>query len=461
MEINKFDLIVIGAGSGGFAATLTAARNGLSVLLVERNTKLGGNAVHGGVHNWEPGMDNSGIARELYNRMRLQPGQAAVWSMGRHFCWPDRNTPDFPGGEHLVDDTASYDDTLKRHGTEGLKLDADRVRRQWHGVVFEPESCHKVMREMLEETGTVTLMLETLFQEVVSSNQCVSKVYLQNGLGGKIEAQADFFIDATANLHLCRALGCRTWTGDDPQERYGEPDAPAEASGNINGVSLIYRVRPKAKLGIDLISKGTPVDCPYQAQWPLASVGQYPNGDRNVNMLPTMSGNEFLKYLQSNTLDDAYRIAQDRALGHWHWMQTHYFEFQGYELHWIAPSLGIRETHRIEAEYMLRQQDLVSGIEKQPHDDIIALSDHAMDLHGVHNRGCVELKKPYGIPYRCLIPKHWENLLVACRGAGFSQIAASSCRLSRTMMDLGYAAGYASALAHSTGTNFPNINPAT
>jgi hypothetical protein len=51
----------------------------------------------------------------------------------------------------------------------------------------------------------------------------------------------------------------------------------------------------------------------------------------------------------------------------------------------------------------------------------------------------------YGIPFRCLVPRGWENLLVAGRCAGFSHIAASSCRLSRTMMALGEAAGLAAA----------------
>ena len=59
----------------------------------------------------------------------------------------------------------------------------------------------------------------------------------------------------------------------------------------------------------------------------------------------------------------------------------------------------------------------------------------------------MEVREPYGIPYRCLLPKGVDNLLVACRGASFSSIAASSCRLSRTMMALGHAAGTACALA--------------
>ena len=70
-----------------------------------------------------------------------------------------------------------------------------------------------------------------------------------------------------------------------------------------------------------------------------------------------------------------------------------------------------------------------------------------MDTRGSHGRGCGELHEPYGVPYRCLIPRGFSNLLVACRGAGFRALAASSCRLTRTMMQLGQAAGTAAALA--------------
>ena len=55
------------------------------------------------------------------------------------------------------------------------------------------------------------------------------------------------------------------------------------------------------------------------------------------------------------------------------------------------------------------------------------------------------LDEPYGVPYECLLPRELDNLLAACRGAGLSHIAASSCRLSRTMMGFGHAAGLAVA----------------
>ncbi|MGC9319022.1 MAG: FAD-dependent oxidoreductase, partial [Armatimonadota bacterium] len=64
---------------------------------------------------------------------------------------------------------------------------------------------------------------------------------------------------------------------------------------------------------------------------------------------------------------------------------------------------------------------------------------------------CRELTEPYGIPYRCLLPREMRNLLVASRAGSFSSIAASSCRLSRTMMHLGQAAGTAAAMAVEGG----------
>ena len=57
-----------------------------------------------------------------------------------------------------------------------------------------------------------------------------------------------------------------------------------------------------------------------------------------------------------------------------------------------------------------------------------------------------EVPHAYGVPFRCLLPKGVENLMIASRAASFSHIAASSCRLCRPMMTLGQAAGTAAAM---------------
>jgi hypothetical protein len=124
----------------------------------------------------------------------------------------------------------------------------------------------------------------------------------------------------------------------------------------------------------------------------------------------------------------------------------------GWKLTWISPSLGVRESHRLVAQYVLREQDCRAGLAAQQAsgvEDIVAIADHSLDFHGAGTWEGRELEGPYGIPFRCLVPREEDgarNLLVACRGAGFSAVAASSCRLSRTMMTLGQAAGTAAAL---------------
>jgi hypothetical protein len=134
------------------------------------------------------------------------------------------------------------------------------------------------------------------------------------------------------------------------------------------------------------------------------------------------------------------------ARAHWHWLQQQP-EFAGYELYQLAPMLGIRESYRVLTEYVLCQADLDAGLAGQRHDDIIAVADHPCDIHGAGGH-LTAVRTAYGIPYRCLIPRgDWQNLLVACRGSGFSKIAASSCRLQRTILQLGHAAGVAAAMA--------------
>ena len=140
--------------------------------------------------------------------------------------------------------------------------------------------------------------------------------------------------------------------------------------------------------------------------------------------------------------------AKGRARAHWHLLQR--TSYPDYEFHSFAPMLGIRESYRVVGEYVLTEHDISAGLGKEVHPDIVAIADHAFDTHG-SGGGVRELESPYGIPYRCLIPKGCTNLLVACRGASVSHIAASSCRLSRTMMALGHAAGLAAVQAAETG----------
>jgi hypothetical protein len=357
----------------------------------------------------------------------------------------------FPGGENIIDPDRHYIDTLRRHPDPGVKGMEDEawVREHWHGVPFEPATYHQVVTDMLAETKSCDVILACGLKSVEADSNRVLSATLENGT----TVTADAWIDGTGSGILCRQAGCQQFKGTDPKNRFNEPSAPEIPSGSVNATTLIFRVSPTDSHSVELL----PADIPAKQWWsekPTPScVNHYPNGDRNINMLPTMEGAEAMQL----GYEKAYAECQRRIRCHWHFMQTTFPEFQGYRITWVAPFLGIRETYRTQCVYMLTENDILKGLRQQKDSDIIAIADHALDRHG-EDGGCPDIAEPYGIPFRCLIPKGFKNLLIACRGAGFSSIAASSARLSRTMMQLGQAAGTAVALAKEEKTDLPSVD---
>ncbi len=435
-DVIEADVAVIGGGSAGFGAAWSAAHVGASVVLIERQGALGGTSTLGGVNNWEPGIGGTGVAYRVYREMRKIPDAIGIYEHRRHCSWPkpwEKYT--FPGGELEINPCLIYGHTLRRYGPPGEEF----TKKYRHGVVFEPEVMSQVMLRMLQETGRCQVLLNTAFVEAIHGDGEVSKVVLSDGRLVK----ATVFIDATDGV-LCRQLGCAMMMGRDARSDFNEPGAPETPLKRLNGTTLLYRITPIGKNEKDLIEplpEGVPEKC-WWGSFPVAFIPSYPNGDRNINMLPTMKGEEAMAL----GYEQAYAECQRRVYAHWHNLQKNYDEFRRYKLKMIFPALGIRETHRVKGEYVLKQQDLIEGMDKQKHTDMIAIADHPMDDHGGGGPGG-EVKQPYGIPYRCLLPLNTKNVLIAGRGASFSSIAASSCRLSRTMMQLGEAAGVAASLA--------------
>jgi hypothetical protein len=445
------DVAVLGGGSGGFGAALAAARLGLSVVLVERADCLGGSSTRGGVNCWEMAIGATAIPFDLYKELKRLPNAVGIYSFGRHGSTfdPKRETFRYPGGECVIDPSRRYRDTLQRHVPRGDKNTPAYRREHWHGVPFEPEAMAKTMLAMLEATGRCRVLLNTAFVNADAAAGRVESVKLSNGR----RLRARYYIDSTGDGAVCSAAGCQMMFGQESRAQFNEPDAPATATTRVNGITLIYRVTPVKEPRIEPLPEGIPVKCWWRKNFVGAHVNHYPNGDLNINMLPTMEGEEFMEL----GYRDALAECQRRVRAHWHDWQTRIEEFRRYRLSWIAPALGVRESRRVVGEYVLTENDLLAGLSGQKHADIICLADHMMDTHGGHSKHRGELTEPYGVPYRCLIPKGFRNLLVACRAASFSSIAASSCRLSRTMMQLGQAAGTAAALAKELNVDLPAV----
>ena len=432
-ETAQFDLIVVGGGSGGFGAALAAARRGLCVLLVERGPMLGGTSTLGGVNTWEPGIGGPGFPYELYARLCRQPEAIGVSRTIHHY------TQEKPWGWSRVDRQLDYRTSMRRAGVPS---------ENWTRVTFEPEPMAAAMMALLQETGRVDVRLgTTCFAAEAQAGRITSLMITANGCETRVTAR--FVVDATAQLSVATQLGCQTYLGCEPRLLYEEPSAPADHTDRLNGVSVCFRATPVRTPMVEALPAGVP-DVVFN---PCVSITEYPCGDLNLNPLPIMEGMEYVRLGEV----EGRRICVQRVRQFWRWVQREK-GFDRYRLVSLFPLTGVREGPRLIGREVLTENDVRAGWAAQRHANrLIALSDHALDVHG-EGHLCRELTQPYGIPYDCLLPREFNNLAVACRGASFSHLAASSCRLSRTMMHLGHAAGLAVAAAAQANCDLPSVD---
>ena len=119
---------------------------------------------------------------------------------------------------------------------------------------------------------------------------------------------------------------------------------------------------------------------------------------------------------------------------------------QGARITETPPLLGIRQTRFIEGEYRLSAADAIQG---RRFEDVVAISSCPI-IHYYGYRRYLE-HEGYDIPYRCLVPKAVDGLLVAGRCISSDQEPYESHRAMVPIMAIGQAAGTAAALCARQG----------
>ena len=436
-KLLKTEICVIGGGSGGFAAALRAAQAGSKTILVEKEHMLGGNSTVCGVNCWEPVVGSAcGLPRELYQRMRQIPNGCGIYHYAKHLSLDDPEKKNFPGGLFKINTSLGYDDTLKRGFIYGAPY--KRNLEYWNGVIFESLILDRCIRQMLREAGC-RIIAGHACVKIENHDGHITAVQLDDGR--RIEAK--YWIDNCG--FVAASAGCKLFMGQDAKSLYHEPDAPERSDiSYLNGVTLIFRISPTGKVK-SIVSEGT-------SRRSIMVATEYPNGDYNCNMLPTMQGTEFFSLDRESAMKEMYCRVRD----FWCYVQENFQWGRNFKLAKIFSRPGIRESFRIQCRYMLNENDIIAGLKSQEHRDMIVIADHQMDLHGIKNPD--RIVYPYGIPYRSLLPENIDNLLVVGRIAGFSCLASSSCRLSRTIIRLGEAAGHAVALSLQGHCELCSIN---
>ena len=413
--MGEYDVVVLGGGPSGIAAAVAAAKAGSSTLLVERYGFLGGMGtaagvtnfcgLHGNVHG-EIKQVVHGVADELLDRMRALGGL---------------NEPHILFGGKIA--AQAYDNAA-------LKIAADRiVVASGAKLLFHALAAGVVMRSP-SEIGS--LVVETK--------------------SGRRALNARVFIDCSGDGDLSAAAGA-------PFEKGPELLYPT-AMFRVNGVDAARAGEAWTKMP-QWMAEAERAGRRFARKSPIVRPQKNPSEWRvNVTQLANPDGSAV-------DATDAEQLSRAELEGRRQIVE--FFEFlrerpgfEGAYILEIAPQIGVRETRRIVGEYQLTERDV---LECASFDDTIGVNAWPVETHVkgdvVFKFQDIPASRGFNhLPYRMLLPKRIDNLLVAGRCASMTHMGQSAARVSGGCFVMGQAAGTASSLALSSNVRPRDIDVA-
>lgn len=415
--MKAYDVIIAGGGTSGVIAAVSAAREGLKTLLIERLSALGGTQTF------------------------------ALVTPYMNACMPQKKFINSAIGEEIRQ---------------------EEIRRGFGKTdFFDPEMLKVILEEKVLESGA-----EILYETVVTGVNCHGRtiqkisVFNSDGMG---EFGAKMFIDCTGDAQLAKMSGVRVMSGNKDgfnqsaslRFEMANVDIPRLADFLREGGQKYLLKEPTvsfcnvnagcAQAFLDKIqyARETGMLTDTEAshiQW--FSVPGCP-GKINFNCPETGSGKRI-----SSAAERTKRYIQGRksVLRVAEFFKKEIPGFENAYISQIAPMLGVRESERICAEY---NYTVLDAVKNRRFPDAILKSAYPIDVHGgtkeigqkVEYEPCAPEERYFEFPYRSLIPVELDNLLVCGRCAGCDFMTQSALRIQVTCQAMGEAAGIASAIA--------------
>jgi hypothetical protein len=423
LKLLEADIIVCGGGPAGVNAAIAAGRSGAKTILVERYGFIGGMSTAALVYPWmtfhtlEGKQVIKGIAQEIIDRLMAMNGS--------------------PG--HLRD-TVGFTNTI---------------------TPYHPEMYKVLAVDMLKEAG-VKLLLHSFMDEVYTANHTIEAIQLTTK-SGKIIVKGKVFVDTTGDADLAYYAGAPCLQGRDGDSL----TQPMTMKFRMRGVDLervkrymiehpdeFYRKTPFAELEklplsgvMGFFKHWKEADLPINRDQVLFFTG--PAEDEVLVNTTRVQG---LNGLDVEDLTEAEEQGRKQVMMVANFMTANLPGFEKASISNVGAQIGIRETRRIDGLYALQAEDVVQG---RKFDDVIARSGYPIDIHDPSGKGVtaawVQGDGAYDIPYRCLLPKEINNLLIGGRCISTSHEALATTRLTPSCMATGQAAGTAAGLAVEYG----------
>ena len=405
--VDDTDVLVVGGGSAGLCAAASAARNGARVTLLERYHHLGGMASGGMVLVLDDMVNEgneivtTGLVTEFVERMERQDGAV------------------YPPPEDCQTNWEMWQ-KWSRWGCIDFHK-AGMPQPIIHAVAFDPDAWKRVSLDIVRETG-VNLRLHSWFSDALVANGRIEGVIVQTK-AGRQAIRATVVVDATGDLDVGIAAGashvdgqyivttvfrlCDVDTDRAEAFEYANPEEYKKldraARREIGGAWGMWWLK-------------TPLpgvvwcNCPHMPGYDGISVehmvaAEYEGRDRMMNLL---------------------RFARENLPG-----------FENARMLGAAEQMGIRQTRLLQGEYIVTRDDITSRR---------------------HFRDTVCRGRDYYTPYRALLPKGIDNLIVAGRHYSVECEAQKLSREIPPCMAQGEAAGIAAALAIKGDTPLRHVN---
>lgn len=420
--IKEVDVLVIGGGPAGIAAAIAAGRNHARTLLVERYGFLGGELITGlpilTFHTFGGKQVVRGIPQELVDRLVQEGGSCGhLRAQGTHvYTW----TPCYP-------------------------------------EVFK-----YVSQEMVLESGA-EILLHSFVSDVIMDGARIKGVEVVNK-SGKTLIYAKNIIDATGDGDIAARAGAPFEKGR-VEDGLMQPVSMIFSIANVDVDKAVESIRPNYPINQELVKLGKAQGhyirvfgsfAPWQEE--IEKTGLFRDKNHGMAMF-SLKENELtfntskIFNVDATNAEDLTRAeieGRRQVFAIARFLKAHAPGFENSHLCSTAPHIGVRESRRIMGEYVLTEDDVLEG---KSFSDSVACSGYTIDIH--HPTG----EKPglikflnndssyYGIPYRSIVPREIDNLLLAGRCISCTSIALGSVRVIAVCMATGQAAGTAAALA--------------
>lgn len=429
-----YDTVVIGGGPAGSVAAIAAARNGASVLLVERHGFLGGMLTAAGtgpMMSFHAGDVQvvRGIPEEIISRMKEKG-----LSCGH------------------MKDAAGYCATITPFSSEGLKL---------------------TLEDMCIEAGVRILYHTTFIDCVVENGEIKSvRLFAKNGF---FNVRAKVFIDASADADLAVSAGVGTVYGRE-SDGVAQPMTLNMLVGGVDRDKVIEYIQNNHWDMLPTIPFDILQMLPRTAIQGMNSVlanarrdGEFSLTNKALLCFETNTLGEFIinmVHVYEKSAVDAFELSDAEIEGrHQAWeifkvLKKYAAGFEDAYLIGTGPNIGIRESRKINGIYKLTVEDLVGSV---MFEDAIAMGGYPVDVHSpkVADKGELpELSAGswYSVPYRCLITNELSNLVVAGRCISTTHLACGATRVTPVLMAISQGAGTAAAIAVKCGCDVKEIS---